>query len=96
MVGHPLGRHAPRPMALSAGIQYHNQMVNIQLQSITRHRALGAHPGRVLLVLPWTSGRPRGPAPARSAPRIITDARYWFDDEHTCGVQGREWRALVA
>ena len=82
--GHPLGRHARQPIALGAGIQYHrNGMVVVELLSITRRRALRANPGRVLLVLPWSSsGRPRGPNPARSAPRIIADARHWFDDEH--------------
>ena len=79
--GHPLGRHARQRMALSAGIQYRNGMVAIQLLSITRHRALRADPGRVLLVLPRSSGHHGRPEPARSAPRVIADARR-FDDEH--------------
>lgn len=79
--GHPLGRHARQPMALSAGIQYRNGMIAIQLLSITRHRALRADPGRVLLVLPRSSGHHGRPEPARSAPRVIAVARR-FDDEH--------------
>lgn len=57
-------------MALSAGIQYRNVMISIQLQSITQHRALGAERGGVR-VAPAARGDLRGADSSGVSPVLL-------------------------